>query len=86
MREIYNNSLKKYLSTEMLLARDKSNLSQAEMAEALEVCIRAYADIEHGNSLCSTLTFVLYLIKFCPDVTKLVKDLEELINRAYSEV
>lgn len=86
MREIYNRYLKKYMSDAMLLARDRNKLSQSEMAEELELCLRSYADIEHGNSLCSTLTFVLYMIKFSPDTDKLVSDLKELFDKANQEI
>ena len=42
---------------------------------------RSYAALEHGDSLCCTLTFILYLVLFCKDVDELVMDLREIVMR-----
>ena len=45
---------------------------------------RSYAALEHGDSLCCTLTFILYLVLFCNDVEGLVSDLREIVLRHLS--
>ena len=43
---------------------------------------RSYADLEHGKSLCCTLTFIIYLVFFCKDVA-LIHDLRKIIIASY---
>ena len=65
-------------------ARAERRLSQSKFSEHLMMDTRSYAALEHGDSLCCTLTFILYLVLFCKDVEGLVGDLREIVLRHLS--
>ena len=46
---------------------------------------RSYADLEHGKSLCCTLTFIIYLCFFCENVDALIQDLRAIIRNSYED-
>ncbi|MCM1363777.1 MAG: helix-turn-helix domain-containing protein [Faecalibacterium sp.] len=60
----------------------KLNISQAKMAELLEMSERSYADIESGKSCCSAVTLVLYLIYCCDDVPRFLDELKAKFEQA----
>ena len=76
MRKTYNEILKVLCHDRIVSARIENSLTQAQMAEFLIMDLRSYANIENGRSCCSLLTFVLYLIYFCSDVTDFIKDIQ----------
>lgn len=43
---------------------------------------RSYADLEYGECLCCTLTFVLFLMFCCKDKDMLLEDMKALILKA----
>ena len=58
--------------------------TQSQMADLLVMDDRSYAELDHGNSCCSALTLVLYLIYCCDDplafldtLRKVLEDLED---------
>ena len=57
-------------------------LTQAEMAELLEMDIRSYSNIDNGKSMCRTQTFILFLLHCKPDMDELLKELSELWEKA----
>ena len=67
MRETYKATLKNILHEDIIRTRDDLGLTQSQMAEILMMDVRSYADIDHGKSLCGTLSFVLFLIHCCAD-------------------
>lgn len=76
MKEAYRTALKKMLSTWIGSTRVSLEMTQDEMAEILMMDVRSYADIDRGVSLCSTLTFVLFLIYICPEPTELLNEIK----------
>ena len=66
MREKLEAILKNETRVLALKLRAELDLTQAEMAEALHMSTRGYADIESGASACGSLTFALLLIRI-PD-------------------
>ena len=68
--------------TECLVsARKTEHLTQAEFSRMLKMETRSYAALEHGENLCSTLTFMIYLCYFCKDVEELIFDLRSIIDK-----
>lgn len=41
---------------------------------------RSYSNIDNGKSMCSTLTFVLFLIYLCPDPDELIREIKEVLE------
>lgn len=85
MRNNCRRALRTYMSKRFKQARINADLTQAQFAEKLLMDTRAYATLELGNSLCSTVTFVLYLVFFCEDVETLIKELKQVILDACKE-
>lgn len=61
--------LRDYLSQWLAAARKEAGLTQARFSELLMMDTRSYADLEHAQSLCCMLTFILYLC-FCARMSK----------------
>ena len=62
MREELNNILKHEFRELAICRREELGFTQREMAEALVMSERSYADIERGVSACGVLTVALLLI------------------------
>lgn len=50
------------------------------MATLLIMDDRSYADLDHGNSCCSALTLVLYLIYCCDDPMAFLENLRKILD------
>lgn len=85
MRNTYKAILKEYLHERILTDRKKNKLPQEKMAERLLMDWRSYIDIEHGKNLCSTTTFVMYLLEFCDDPKEILEEIRELFTQALEE-
>lgn len=85
MKQLCKYALRSYMSSRLAQARKNAGLSQAAFSTKLMMDIRSYAEIEHGKSFCSALTFILYLVFFCDDVENLIKDLRQIITDACNE-
>ena len=80
MKITYLQALKGYLANHMRKTRKELGMTQAQMAEKLELDLRSYSNVDNGKSLCSTLTFILYLLYICPDVPKLLDEIKETLE------
>lgn len=85
MKSFCKCRLKEYLAECLAYTRKSQKLTQEEFSEMLMIDTRSYASLEHAESLCCTLTFIMFICYFCNDVDKLVYDLRSLIEDAYSE-
>ena len=79
MKQLCKCALRDYLADVLSKARKDGKLTQAKFAEKLMMDTRSYSDLEHGESLCCTLTFILYLVFFCKDVECLIRDLRQIL-------
>ncbi len=77
MREIYHTTLKHYFHQKLIHVRMERKLTQAAMAELLEMDNRSYVDLDHGKTCCSATTFALYLIYVCEDVAEFLRELRD---------
>lgn len=78
-------ALRSYMADCLSKTRSENHLTQAQFSEQLMINPRSYAALEHGESLCCTLTFVLYLNFFGGDVNGIVKDMGRLITEHIAE-
>ena len=82
MKETCKCALKEYLSTCLYEARISSHMTQEAFAASLHMSPRAYIALEHGEFLCCTFVFILYMTFICDDVASLRDDLEAVILKA----
>lgn len=78
-------SLRDYLSQRLAKARKEAGLTQAKFSKLLMMDTRSYADLEHAQSLCCTLTFILYLCFCCKDVEGLVAELRKIVLDVFDQ-
>ena len=82
MKNTCKCALRTYMSKCLAETRREQKLSQAKFSERLMVDARSYADLEHGECLCCTLTFVLFLLFCCKDRDALLLDMKVIILKA----
>lgn len=75
MRTACECELKKILARRFSEARKAHDLTQEAFAEKLMITPRTYIYNEHEESLCCTLSFIIYLVVFCNDHDKLISEL-----------
>lgn len=72
--------LKKYLTKKIKEVRKSLGLTQEEMAEKMDISTRSYVDIEHGISLCKTVTLFQFL-SFCDlELNQMQKEIKQLLD------
>ncbi|MGI5825628.1 MAG: helix-turn-helix domain-containing protein [Bacillota bacterium] len=86
MRETYKNLIKTYLRYKFIETREALELTQEEMAERLSMSFVAYNEIEAGINLCSTTTFILFLINCSPDRELIFNEIQALLQGADQNV
>lgn len=75
MRGIYREILKAHFQNTLKGSKMTLGVTQAKMAEMLEMDERSYIDLVHGRSCCSATTLALYLVYICKDVLGFVEEL-----------
>lgn len=73
--------VKDCLSKCMLKTRNEMNLSQMAFAEKLHIDRRSYLDLEHGKSLCCSMTLLIFLAYYCKDSKKLLEECKEIFDK-----
>ena len=82
----YMSSLRSFMSADFLTTRKAMGLTQARMAELLEIDLRSYADLEHGKSLCCTRVLLLYLLRCRKDRDGFLDGIESALKIAEDEL
>lgn len=72
--------LKNSFKYELIAKRAELALSQEEMAERLDISLRSYSDLEHGNSFCSALSLINFVNNCNVDKEKLFSVFSEIMN------
>lgn len=85
MKHLCKCALRDYMTECLSKTRKSENLTQAKFSEKLMMDTRSYASLEHGESLCCTLTFIMFLCFHCRDIEGLVRDLRRVIINARNE-
>ena len=75
MREHCKCVLKGFFHTYLVETRASLSLTQAKMAQRLAMDERSYTDLDHGKSLCSATTLVLFLLYCCADPMEFLNQL-----------
>lgn len=79
LRNICKCALRDYMSRCLAKTRHSEKLSQERFSEQLLIDTRSYADLERGEYLCCTLTFILFLVFHCDDVDAVLQDMKRII-------
>ena len=85
MKRTCKSAIRSYMTRRLTDARKQSHLTQARFSEKLMMDTRSYADLEHGKSLCCTLTFIIYLCFFCENVDALIQNPRKIIIDSYED-
>ncbi|MBE6900784.1 MAG: hypothetical protein E7479_09050 [Ruminococcaceae bacterium] len=80
MRKLYQRALKNFFYNDLIKTRAKMKYTQSQMAALLIMDDRSYAELDHGNSCCSALTLVLYLIYCCNDPMAFLESLRKVLE------
>lgn len=56
------------------------------MADLLIMDDRSYSELDHGNSCCSALTLVLYLIYCCDNPLSFLESLQKILESLEDDV
>lgn len=72
--------LKISLKNELKAKRAELELSQEKMAERLDISLRSYSDLEHGNSFCSAVSLINYVNNCNVDKDKLFAEFGKIIK------
>ena len=75
-------ALRDYISHCLAQTRQAGQYSQEKFSELHMMNPRSYADPEHGQFLCCTLTFVLFLVFYCEDANVILQDMKRIILNA----
>lgn len=85
MKNTCKCALREYMTNCLSKARKNEKLTQAKFSEKLMMDTRSYASLEHGESLCCTLTFIIFLCFHCKDVNGLIEDLRKVLLKAQTD-
>lgn len=83
MRNQMEAIVKHAFREQALKLRYRKGLTQAKMAELLEMSDRSYADIEAGRFTCGTLTAILLLLQM-EDREEFLQELDEDFKKLYN--
>ena len=79
MKVVCECALKRIIAKRLSEARRNHQLTQEQFSEKLMIAPRTYAYNEHGDSMCCTLSFIIYLVFCCDDCDKLIEELRVAI-------
>ncbi|MBQ8507183.1 MAG: helix-turn-helix transcriptional regulator [Clostridia bacterium] len=82
MKNTCRCALRDYMTKRLAKTRKEAGLTQAKFSEQLMMDTRSYAALEHGKSLCCTLTFIIYMARCCKDTDGLIRDLRQILQDA----
>ena len=83
MRKHIQNRLKEFFRIALLQYREENRLSQEEMAHRLAMVTRSYIGLEHGESCCSAVTFILFLLYVCPEPILFLNKLRQAMEAGW---
>ena len=85
MKNTCKCALRDHMTDCLAKTRKNEKLTQAKFSEKLMMDTRSYASLEHGKSLCCTLTFIIFLCFHCKDVDGLIDDLRKILLKAQND-
>ena len=81
VRKNYQKILKRCFYDDLVQTRAILGLTQSQMAARLVMDDRSYIDLDHGKTLCSSLTLALYLSDACLDPMRFLWNFRREIER-----
>ena len=81
-RDTYTEPLRAFMSADFCTTRKSLGLTQAQMAERLDIDLRSYADLEHGKNLCSTRVLLMYMLRCKKDRDGFLELAEQVMKEA----
>ena len=85
MKSDYKCALRQYMTECFQKTRREAGMTQEAFSEKLMMDIRSYASLEHGDHLCCTLTFIIYLCFHCADPEGMIRDLRRILMKFINE-
>lgn len=79
MKNVFKRALIDYMSDCLASTRKEKQLTQAEFSERLMIDTRTYGSLERGESLCGTMTLIIFLCLVCDDPNVLIGELREVL-------
>lgn len=88
MRRTVHMVIKNYLRKQISITRSNRKWSKRKMSEELAMDERSYSYIEKGESACSAVTFILYLLFVLKEEERadFLHDLREEIVKNWEDV
>ena len=77
MRNTYRIILKRYFQSKLIMLRNSTKNTYAQISEKLQMDERSFSYLIHGQTSGSALTLALFLIYFCPDSKEFLDDLRK---------
>ena len=87
MKKIYKKVFKEIFSKQIKYVRTNINhYSQEEMASCLLIEKRNYINLEHGITCCNTISFIIFLFRYCPDREAFLLELEHALDKSDKDI
>ena len=72
--------LRAFMAADLYDTRQRLELTQEEMSELLDINVRSYIYLEHGDYMCSTRTLLLYLLRCREDAAGFLQRAGEVMG------
>lgn len=77
---VYKKPLRAFLAGDFYATRKLLGLTQAQMAEQLDIDPRSYSALEGGEYLCSTRVFLWYMLRCKEDPAEFIRAIEAFLT------
>ena len=78
--DAYTKPLRSFMAADFYTTRKDLALTQLEMADMLDIDLRSYSNLEHGDSLCSTRVLLRYIFHCKKDPAEFLRGLKTLLQ------
>lgn len=78
--DAYTKPLRYFMAADFKATRKAMKLSQLKMSELLDIDLRSYANLEHGESLCSTRVFLRYVFRCKEDTALFMEKIRQVME------
>ena len=82
MRNTYRIILKRYFQSKLIMLRNSTKNTYAQISEKLQMDERSFSYLIHGKTSCSAVTLVLFSLYLCPDPNEFLLSLKEEFEKA----
>lgn len=75
------DKIKPIIHHEIIRTVEEMHLSKEKTAEILGIEARSVAYLKSGTTMCSATTFIMYLIRLCPDPVEFINKIKEFLDK-----